>query len=814
MKYIRRFCEIGLGDVGLVGGKTASLGEMFSRLQSESIRVPDGFAITADAFSLVLEQRRLGDELNELLHNLDVEDVAELSKCGSRARKLVLEHGLPEELRSEIGEAYRSLSNSAGKNDIDVAVRSSATAEDLPDASFAGQHESFLNVVGEQSLFESCTRCFASLFTDRAINYRVRHGYKHGQVRLSVAVQQMVRADTGSAGILFTLDTESGHRNVILITSAYGLGENIVAGKVDPDEFLVLKPTLAAGKDAILRRRIGAKQLRLVYAKTASGRTENVEVPAAERERLSLNDPEVLTLARWGSSIERHYSSYYGHQTPMDIEWALDGRTKELFILQARPETIHSRKKPSAFTSCTLEKKSRPLLTGRAVGSLIGSGQVRIIRSESQLNELSPGEVLVADMTSPGWEPIMKKAAAVITNRGGRTCHAAIISRELGVPCVVGTGTATECLTQGQTVTVACSEGDTGIVFEGSLPFMKEEIDLETLQHPKTAIMVNAGDPDQALKLSRLPCSGVGLARLEFIISEHVQIHPLALLQLAKVPEGDEKTRIAALIRNDLHPESYFVEKLAEGVAVIAGAFYPRPVIVRFSDFKTNEYASLLGGKYFEPTEENPMIGWRGASRYYNERYCAGFALECLALKRVREEMGLENLKVMIPFCRTLREAELVLAEMAKNGLRRGMNGLEVYMMCEIPSNVISIERFAPLFDGYSIGSNDLTQLTLGVDRDSEIITDLFDERDPAVLDLIRQAIRGAKKAGMKIGICGQAPSDYPEVAQFLVSEGIDSISFSPDVVIAGLKQVLRAEEEISRIPDTQYLRTLDRAEL
>ncbi len=796
MKYIRDLQKIGLKDIGLVGGKTASLGELCSSLKGQGIRIPDGYAITADAYKLLLEQNSLGIELSKLLSDLNIDDVAELSRRGKQARTMIKQVGLPQELQDEICSAYQELSQRAGVEQLDVAVRSSATAEDLPDASFAGQHESFLNVLGEHDLCQSCLLCFASLFTDRAISYRVHHGFKHEQVKLAIVVQQMVRADLGSSGVLFTLDTESGHRNVVFITSGYGLGENIVAGKIDPDEFLVLKPTLQAGKQSIISRRVGAKQLRLIYANHGSQRTSNVEVSLAERKRLSLSDENVIKLAKWGVQIEKHYSTFHKHPTPLDIEWALDGRNNELFILQARPETVHALETKAKLVSCSLESKSRPLLKGRAVGSLIGAGTVRLIQNEQDLEQFCQGEVIVADMTSPGWEPVMKKAAAIITNRGGRTCHAAIISREIGIPCVVGTGQATTSLAPNTAVTVSCAEGETGVVYEGILPFKQKEIDLSTFQQPKTQIMLNVGNPAEALKLSLLPSAGVGLARLEFIISEHVKVHPLAFIYPEKILDAKEKENINELKQQFPPAESYFSEKLAEGVAMIAGAFYPRPVIVRFSDFKTNEYASLLGGKYFEPKEENPMIGFRGASRYYSEQYRVGFAQECLALRYVREEMGLSNVQLMIPFCRTVKEAELVIAEMAKNGLKRGENNLEIYMMCEIPSNVISIDLFAPLFDGFSIGSNDLTQLTLGIDRDSEIVSHIFDERDPAVFELFRQAIRGAKKAGIKIGICGQAPSDYPEVAQFLVKEGIDSISFSPDSIFSGIYQVLKAEEK------------------
>lgn len=795
MNYICRYKEIGINDVSIVGGKNASLGEMYQALRPKGINIPEGFVITADAFTSLLDKKNLSNTIYEKLDQLDVSHVDQLEKAGKEIRALIHSSGLPTEISTDIRNAYAELCQLVGVEDLDVAVRSSATAEDLPEASFAGQQETFLNVRGAESVIEACLNCFASLFTDRAISYRASKGFDQRKVRLSIGVQQMIHSDRASSGIIFTLDTESGARNVILVNSAYGLGENIVGGRVDPDEFVVLKPTLETAKVPIIRRKLGAKQLRLIYSNQGQERTNNVEVSKEDQQKFSITDEEVIELARWSLIIEDHYSKLHKKDTPMDIEWAKDGVTGELYIVQARPETVHSIEKPQEIEVMSLKKRSAVILKGKAVGSKIGTGSARIINDPSELKDFKQGEILVADMTDPDWEPVMKKASAIITNRGGRTCHAAIVSREHGVPCVVGTGNATTVLKTGQEITVSCAEGEEGVVMEGKLPVTSEKIDWGNISHPKTKVMVNAGNPDQALKSSMLPVDGVGLARLEFIIAEHVKIHPMALVNLDQVQNEYALREIKELIKGyENKPEEYFVQNLAEGIGMIAGAFYPRPVIVRLSDFKSNEYAHLLGGETFEPREENPMIGFRGASRYYSEKYRAGFALECRALKFVREDMKLTNVKIMVPFCRTAKEGVLVIDEMKKNGLIQGKDGLEIYVMCELPSNVMDISSFAKIFDGFSIGSNDLTQMTLGVDRDSELISHLFDERDPASLRMLALAIDGAKKAGKHIGICGQAPSDYPEITKFLVDRGIDSISLSPDSVFNTFATINSAE--------------------
>lgn len=794
-RFIRWFRDISLADVALVGGKNASLGELYRELTPHGIRVPNGFAITAEAYRHFLHTQGLEEQIRVALDGLDTNNLAALADRGRRIRELILSRPLPDDLRREIADAYAALSREFGF-EADTAVRSSATAEDLPTASFAGQQESFLNVRGELAVLDACRQCIASLFTDRAISYRVDKGFDHFAVALSVGVQKMVRSDLSAAGVLFTLDTESGFPDVILINSSYGLGESVVKGRVDPDEFLVFKPTLKAGCRPILKRAIGAKQEKLVYA-TRGGSTRAVPVPAEDRASLSLTDDEVLTLARWGCTIEEHYSARAGRHTPMDLEWGKDGQTGELFILQARPETVHSLVRKSVREVYTLHETAPAVLKGRSVGERIGAGPVRVVRDLESLKDFKPGEVLVADMTDPDWEPTMKMAAAIVTDRGGRTCHAAIVSREIGVPCVVGTGTATSTLRNRQQVTVSCAGGEVGVVYDGTLKYTRREIDLGTMTRPRTKVLVNVGNPDQAFTLSSLPCDGVGLAREEFIISSLVQVHPLALVHFDRVPDGPAKEKIAALTRNHPDKPSYFVEKLAEGVARLAAAFYPREVIVRLSDFKTNEYAGLLGGEPFEPKEENPMIGFRGASRYYDPRYKEGFLLECRAMKLVREDMGLTNVKLMVPFCRTVEEGKRVLAVMSEAGLRRGENGLEVYVMCEIPANVILTEEFAEVFDGFSIGSNDLTQLTLGLDRDSEIVAHLFDERNAAVKKLVSDVIRRAKACGRKVGICGQAPSDYPEFARFLVECGIDSISLNPDTVLKTTQEIVEMERKM-----------------
>lgn len=797
-RFIKWFESISINDIPLVGGKNASLGEMYQRLTPQGIQIPSGFAVTADAFSSLIAQGRISEKIYSMLSRLDPRDSNELAKVGHEIRAIVRSVGVPIEVANEIRHAYAELCKKSGVDEVDVAVRSSATAEDLPDASFAGQQETFLNIRGAEDLLVASLNCFASLFTDRAISYRFGKGFEHAKVRLSICVQQMVRSDLASSGVIFTLDTESGARNVILVNSAYGLGENVVGGRVDPDEFLVLKSLLGKSVLPILRRKIGAKQVKMVYSGHGSRTTRNIEVSRADREKLSITDQDVVKLAEWSLAIEQYYSKLNGRDTPMDIEWAKDGRTGQLFILQARPETVHSQESALQQSSFILSERSQVLVTGRAVGAKIGAGPVRIINDVSEIGEFKTGDVLVADMTDPDWEPIMRKASAIVTNRGGRTCHAAIVSREHGVPCIVGTGAATEVLAAGQPVTVSCAEGDEGFVYKGLLNFKEEKVDWKSLDKPSTKIMVNLGNPAQALKTSLLPVDGIGLARIEFIISEYVKIHPMALAHLEKIQEPEIKEQIETLLGPyKKNPGQYFIEKLAEGVGLIAGAFYPRPVIVRFSDFKTNEYASLLGGKQFEPTEENPMIGFRGASRYYDPRYRDGFALECQAIKHLRERVGLTNVKIMIPFCRSPQEGEKVLSEMKTHGLVRGENGLEVYVMSELPSNVLRAEEFGRIFDGFSIGSNDLTQMTLGVDRDSSVISHLFDERDPAVIKMLDLAIAGARMAGRPIGICGQAPSDYPEMSRHLLQEGISSISVTPDAVFKTI-QVISGFEKVS----------------
>jgi len=793
------FDEIGIEDVALVGGKNASLGEMYRELTPQGVQIPNGFAITAAAYHDFVENSGVAARLRDILDSLDTRDIADLQRRGLAARQAILDADLPQSLQTAILGAYEKLS--AGQNaPVDVAVRSSATAEDLPDASFAGQQETYLNVQGSAALLEACKRCFASLYTDRAISYRVDKGFDAQRIGLSIGVQLMVRSDLASAGVMFSIDTETGFADAILINGAWGLGENVVAGAVNPDEFYVFKTTLRQGFRPILRKQLGTKEQKLIYDIGGGKMTRNVAVPTEDRQRFCIDDDDILTLARWACLIEEHYSRKRGSHSPMDMEWAKDGRSGELFIVQARPETVQSRKTAGVIESYHLKAVSgTPLITGRSVGERIAAGPVRVIKSIKDLHRFQEGEVLVADKTDPDWEPSMKKAAAIVTNRGGRTCHAAIVSRELGLPAVVGTERATELLRDGQPVTVSCAEGDTGNVYDGLLPFEVERQSLSDLQRPRTKIMMNVGNPEEAFRLSYLPNDGVGLAREEFIISNSIKIHPKALLDYERLTDPDVKDAIDRLTVGYADKPLFFVERLAQGVAMIAAAFYPNDVIIRMSDFKTNEYANLVGGQPYEPSEENPMIGFRGASRYYNERYRDGFALECRAMRKVRDEMGLTNLKIMIPFCRTVEEARQVMAEMEKHGLKRGDNGLEVYVMCELPSNVLLAREFAEVFDGFSIGSNDLTQLTLGVDRDSEIVAPIFDERNPEVMRLIASVIRDAKAAGRKIGICGQAPSDYPEFAEFLVQCGIDSISLNPDAVLRTTLAVLDIEGKLTK---------------
>lgn len=797
-KYTRWFEETTIEDVPLVGGKNASLGEMYRELTSKGIKIPNGFSVTAEAYWHTLKAGGILEKLKKTLDGLDTANVADLSKRGKIARDLILGAGIPDDLWEEIKIGYDRLCEQYGE-DTDVAVRSSATAEDLPTASFAGQQETYLNIRGYPGLRDACTRCFASLFTDRAISYRVTNKFDHFKVGLSIGIMKMVRSDMASSGIIFTLDTETGFRDVVFITGAYGLGENIVQGQVNPDEFYVFKPTFREGYKPIIQKKVGNKEIKMIYGRGDSKMlTRNVEVPEADRLRFCIDDKEVLELAGYAITIEDHYSEKYREPRPMDIEWAKDGITGKLFIVQARPETVQSQRSKEILETYVLEKQSEIIVKGRSVGSKIASGKVHVIPDVSDLPSFKPGEILIADTTTPDWEPVMKTAAAIVTNKGGRTCHAAIVSRELGIPAVVGAGNATEVLETGREITVSCAEGEDGLVYDGILPFHKDTLSLKDLKRPKTEIMMNLGNPEEAFAFSMIPNDGIGLARLEFIITSYIKIHPMALVHPEKVKDPEVLREIEQLT-GGYDKEEYFVERLAQGVGTIVAAFYPKPVVVRMSDFKTNEYASLLGGIYFEMVENNPMIGFRGASRYFDERYREGFALECRAMKKVRDEMGLTNLILMIPFCRTVEEARKVIAEMEKNGLKRGENRLQVYVMCEIPNNVLLIDEFGEFFDGFSIGSNDLTQLTLGVDRDSELLAAEFDERDPGVMKIMAMAVRGAKRNGRHSGICGQAPSDFPEIAEFLVKQEIDSISLNPDSVMKITLKVLETEKELGR---------------
>lgn len=790
--YIRWFGDLRMRDVPLVGGKTASLGELYSTLSAEHIQVPNGFAVTAAAYRDAMGQAGAWDKLHAQLDDLDRNDVDQLARRAAACRQIVYEATGGTELAKQIRAAYAELAKQYGKG-FSVAVRSSATAEDLPNASFAGQHESYLNITGPVQAVEACRRCFASLFTDRAIIYRLNNGFDHFKVYLSVAVMKMVRSDVGASGVIFTLDTESGFRDVVFITGSYGLGENVVQGLVDPDEFYVHKPTYRHGARAVLQRSLGRKQNKLIYGRGLDAATRQVDVPAAARAKFCIGDAEALALAGHAIAIEDHYSKAAGHPMPMDIEWAKDGIDGKLYIVQARPETVASQRGAIA-ESYALKGQGKVLATGRAIGEKIATGTARVITDIKQLDTFRAGEVLVADTTTPDWQPVMKMAAAIITNRGGRTCHAAIVARELGVPAVVGSQNGTEALKTGATVTVSCAEGEAGYVYDGKLEFEVTKLDLTSVPRPHTKVMVNLGNPDQAFRTAMLPNDGVGLARMEFIINESIGVHPMALADPAKVQSPKVRRQIEKLTKGYDKPGDFFVQKLSEGVGTIAAAFWPNPVIVRLSDFKTNEYASLLGGKQFEPVEDNPMLGFRGASRYAHPAYAAGFALECEAMARVRGQMGLTNVRLMVPFCRREEEARRVLDAMAKNGLARGENGLEIYVMCEIPSNVIRIDAFAQLFDGFSIGSNDLTQLTLGVDRDSEVVAFDFDERDPAMLEMLRLAVTGAKRNRRHSGICGEAPANYPEIAAALTGFGIDSISVNPSSLVKTFHVVAEAE--------------------
>lgn len=769
--------DLRLTDLAQVGGKNSSLGEMIGQLADLGVSVPGGFATTADAFKAFIAHNDLHARIYDKLATVDVEDVPALTQAGAEIRGWVIEAPLQPELEGDIREAYARMSSEAGSDNLAVAVRSSATAEDLPDASFAGQQETFLNVTGADDVVRKVKEVFASLYNDRAIAYRVHHGFAHEDVFLSAGIQQMVRSDIGASGVLFTLDTESGFRDVVFITSSYGLGEMVVQGAVNPDEFYVYKPTLKAGKPAILRRAIGSKQQRMVYSDVAGERVRIEPVPDDLRGKFSISDADVHELAKQALVIEQHYGR------PMDIEWGKDGDTGKLYILQARPETVKSRAHVNQIERYALSQRGKVVAEGRAIGQKIGSGTARVVRTLDDMNRVQPGDVLVADMTDPDWEPVMKRAAAIVTNRGGRTCHAAIIARELGVPAVVGTGDALDKITDGQPVTVSCAEGDTGYIYDGALPFERTATDLGNMPPAPMKIMMNVANPERAFDFGQLPNAGIGLARLEMIIASHIGVHPKALLEYSK-QDAETKARIDARIAGYASPVDFYVDRLAEGIATITASVAPNPVIVRLSDFKSNEYANLIGGKRYEPHEENPMIGFRGASRYISPDFAEAFALECRAVKRVREEMGLENLWVMIPFVRTLDEGRAVIEALRKNGLVQGENGLKVIMMCEVPSNALLADEFLDIFDGFSIGSNDMTQLTLGLDRDSSIVANLFDERDPAVKKMLSMAIAAAKRKQKYVGICGQGPSDHPDLAQWLMDEGIESVSLNPDTVV------------------------------
>ncbi|MFN3978371.1 MAG: phosphoenolpyruvate synthase [Sulfurihydrogenibium azorense] len=805
-KLVMWLNEVGMEDIELVGGKNASLGEMIKGLSSIGIKVPMGFVVTSAAYWYFVDYNNLRDKIKEILTGLDPNNIEDLSKRGLTIRELIKGGTFPEDLKNEILKAYEDLSKMYNQFRVDVAVRSSATAEDLPNASFAGQQDTYLNIKGDETLLSAIKSCFASLFTDRAISYREAFKFDHFAIGLAVGVQKMVRSDLASSGVSFSIDSDSGFKDVVLINASYGLGEMVVQGAVTPDEFLVFKPTLKEGYEAIIEKKLGRKTHKMVYGTTPDERTKIVAVSKEEQMKFSLTDEEVLKLARWVMAIEEYYSNKYGKWTPMDVEWAKDGELNELFIVQARPETVHSQKDHSKIITYKITEPyesriNKRIVEGIAVGDKVAFGKVRILHDLEDAKDFQPGEVLVTDMTDPDWEPIMKKAAAIVTNKGGRTCHAAIVARELGVPAVVGTGNATEVLENGDEVTVSCAEGERGYVYRGKIEYEVEEFDLRNLPKTKTPIMMNVASPEGAFDLSFLPNAGVGLAREEFIINNYISIHPLALIKFDEIKQKDPQLaeKIEDLTFGYENKEEYYVKKLSYGIAKIAAAFYPKPVIVRFSDFKSNEYANLLGGKYFEPEEENPMIGFRGASRYYSDFFKPAFGLECKAILRVRNKMGLKNVIVMVPFCRTPEEAKKVLEVMEEYGLKKGENGLQVYVMCELPSNVILADQFAEYFDGFSIGSNDLTQLTLGLDRDSSLVAHLYDERNEAVKRMIAQVIKVAKEKGKKIGICGQGPSDYPEFAQFLVEQGIDTISINPDSIIKTTIAIYEIEQKLGK---------------
>jgi pyruvate,water dikinase len=789
-QYIRWFENLTSDDVSMVGGKNASLGEMIRSLKDEGVRVPDGFATTAEAYRKFLDANQLNEKIKSHLSELDSEKNP-LEKVGKSIRKLFHSADFPEDIAREIREAYDQLSQRYDTQDVDIAARSSATAEDLPEASFAGQQETFLNVTGYEELLEACRKCYASLFTDRAISYRQAQGFDHLKVALSVGVQKMVRSDKASAGVMFSLDTETGFPDVVVINAAWGLGENVVQGSVTPDEYRVFKPLLEdANLKPIIEKKQGAKEKKMIYAKGGSETTQNIDTSSQERNSFVLKDEEILQLGQWASAIESHY------QKPMDMEWAKDGDTGDLFIVQARPETVQSQKEAGSLKTYSLKETGKEILGGLSIGDAIAAGKVCRIKSAEEIDQFEENSILVTGMTDPDWVPIMKKAAGIVTDHGGRTCHAAIVSRELGIPAIVGTGDATSTLDDDQEITISCAEGDRGVIYQGMLEYEESELNLDEIPKTKTQIMMNIASPDAAFRWWRLPCEGIGLARMEFIINNVIKIHPMALIHLDELEDEDARQQIQKLTQGYEDKTEYFVDNLARGIAKIAAAQYPNPVIVRMSDFKTNEYADLIGGQQFEPEEANPMLGFRGASRYYSDRYREGFALECRALKRVREEIGFNNVILMIPFCRTLDEADKVLHVLAENGLKRGENGLEVYVMCEIPSNVELAEEFSERFDGFSIGSNDLTQLMLGVDRDSGDLSHLFDERNLALKKTIRRLIQTAHQCDRKVGICGQAPSDHPEFAAFLVEAGIDSISLNPDSVSQVKQQVAKQESK------------------
>ena len=800
MKYTRKFNEISVKDVALVGGKSANLGEMYQELTSLGVKVPNGFAVTAGAYKYVLDSNNLVEKFHNLLDNLKPDNVDELQRVGAECRRLIQESKIPDDLRAEIIEGYNELKKEYGEN-VSLAVRSSATAEDSPEASFAGQNDTYLNIKGEDDLIDAYKRCLASNFTDRSIHYKYDNNFDYFSVYLCVTIMKMVRSDIGSSGVMFSIDTETGFKDVVFITAGYGLGENVVQGSIEPDVFYVHKPTFKKGYRAVLKRTLGKKELTMVFNDTINKNniavefTKNTPTPKEKQEQFCLTDEDVMVLADYAIKVEDHYSKLVNHTKPMDMEWAKDGESGELFMVQARPETVQSQKKGSTLEIYHLLETSKVLLTGSAVGTKIGTGKVRIINDIDELDTFQDGEVLVAKTTTPDWEPIMKRASAIITETGGRTCHAAIVSRELGIPAIVGTNNAKEILKNSEIVTISCAEGEIGKVYEGKLKYKVTKTDISNLPRPNVEIMMNLGNPDMAFSLASLPLDGIGLARMEFIINEYIKAHPMALLHPDKTDE-ETQNEIKELTKAYKNNEEFFIKTLSEGVATIASSVYPKPCVVRMSDFKTNEYATLLGGKFFEPVEDNPMIGFRGASRYAHPLYEEGFSLECKAMKRVRDEMGLDNVILMIPFCRRVDEGQKVVDTMAKYGLKKGENGLQIYVMCEIPNNVILIDKFSEIFDGFSIGSNDLTQLTLGVDRDSEIVSFDYDERDEGVKEMIRLAITGAKRNKRHSGLCGQAPSDYPEMAEFLYNLGIDSMSLNPDSVIKVIKMLGEIEEK------------------